>query len=197
MLAVLDAALRGAEPFRDEDGRLPLAVCLREKDLAARELTALAQSVRELTKKAGVDLYLNGRVDVALACGADGVHLPGDGMRPADVRLIAPGLKIALSTHTKREVDEAARARVDFVVYGPVFATPSKQGVLEPRGIDGLRAVCGNGVDVLALGGIFPDHARLCIEAGASGVAVIRAAMAAPDPAQGIVAFLARYRKQK
>jgi thiamine-phosphate pyrophosphorylase len=196
VLQVLDALLRGARACCGEGVPLPLAICLREKDLPVAQLTMLAQSVCELTKKAGVDLYLNGRVDVALACGAEGIHLPSDGLAPADVRAIAPQLKIAVSTHTVEEVDRAARARTDFVVFGPVFATPSKQGLLEPRGLEGLRAVCGRGVPVLALGGIFPDHAGLCEEAGASGVAVIRAAISAADPAAGIVAFLARYRKQ-
>jgi thiamine-phosphate pyrophosphorylase len=193
---VLDALLRAARAHCGEGVLLPLAICLREKDLSVAQLTMLAQSVCELTKKAGVDLFINGRVDVALACGASGVHLPADGLAPADVRSIAPDLRVAVSTHSVEEVDRAARANAAFVVFGPVFATPSKQGLLEPRGLEGLRGVCGRGVPVLALGGIFPDHARLCEDAGASGVAVIRAAMAAADPAVGIAAFLARYRKQ-
>jgi thiamine-phosphate pyrophosphorylase len=196
LLQVLEAVLRGARACCGEDVPLPLAICLREKDLSIAQLTTLAQSVCELTKKAGVDLFINGRVDVALACSAEGVHLPSDGLAPADVRSIAPHLKIAVSTHTVDEVDRAAREKADFVVFGPIFATPSKQGLLVPRGLEGLRAACGRGVPVLALGGIFPDHARLCDQAGASGVAVIRAVISAADPAAGIVAFLARYRKQ-
>ena len=197
LLEVLAAALAGADSQRGSDGRLPVAVCVRDKDLPTAELTSLAKSVRALTKKFRAELFVNGRVDVALAAQADGVHLPTDGIAAEDVRAISRTARIAASTHTLDEVLLAARERLDFVVHGPVFATPSKQGVLTPRGLEGLRDVCGRGVPVLALGGIFPDHARLCREAGAAGVAVIRAVLASSDPAGQMVGFLAGYRQPK
>jgi thiamine-phosphate pyrophosphorylase len=79
---VVAAALRGAAGFRRPDGRLPIAISLREKDLSAAELHALAIQIAGLTRAAGADLYVNGRLDVALACGAAGVHLPGNHLIP-------------------------------------------------------------------------------------------------------------------
>jgi thiamine-phosphate pyrophosphorylase len=193
LLRVLDSALSAAAPFRDSVGNLPVAVALREKDLSTVELTRLAREVRTLTKNAGADLYINARLDVALACDADGVHLPSEGITPDDVRTIAPRLGIARSTHTSDDVAQAAREGVDFVVFGPVFETPSKQGMLSPRGVEGIARAAAHGVPVLALGGIFPDNAGLCLAAGARGVACIRAVLAAEDAELETVAFLAHF----
>ena len=191
LLDVLAQALAAAQPFRSPDGRLPVAVSLREKDLATAELTLLAKHVRSLTKNAGAELFINGRVDIALACGADGVHLPAAAIGPDDVRAIAPTLAIACSTHSPEEVAAAANARAQFVVFGPIFETPSKRGVLQPRGIHGLSAAIVFGIPVVALGGITPEHVPSCVQAGAQGVACIRAVLAAPNPADATVAFLA------
>src|SRR3954471_9215048 len=105
LVEIVTRALHGAERFRDREGLLPMAVCLREKDLAGRELLALARALVAVTTAAGAQLFVNGRVDVALAAGAHGVHLPGDGLAPADVRAIAPALAIAVSAHTKKDID--------------------------------------------------------------------------------------------
>jgi thiamine-phosphate pyrophosphorylase len=189
--------LAAAAPFRDSAGNLPVAISLREKDLSTAMLTRLADEVRSLTKSAGADLFVNGRIDVALACGADGVHLPSEGLTPDDVRVVAPQLRIATSTHTSDDVARAAGNGVEFVVFGPVFETPSKQGMLSARGLKAVREVTNLGVPVLALGGIIPDNAGLCLTAGASGVACIRAVLAAKDPGSETVSFLAHSIEQR
>jgi thiamine-phosphate pyrophosphorylase len=194
---VIARVLAAAAPNRDAAGRLPVAISLREKDLPAVALTRLANEVRALTKIAGADLFVNSRLDVALACGADGVHLPSEGLTPVEVRAVAPQLRIATSTHTFDDVARAAEHDVDFVVFGPIFETPSKQGMLSPRGVEAVRAVTKHGVPVLALGGIIPDNAGLCLAAGASGVACIRAVLAATDPGLATMAFLAQTFEQK
>ena len=197
LLEVLAAALAPLDQFRMPDGRLPVAVQLREKDLPAAELTLLARDVRSLTKKVGAELFINDRLDVALACGADGVHLPVEAIAPMDVRTVASELRIACSTHTPDEVAAAARAGADFVVFGPILETPSKRGVLSPRGFESLAAVIAFGIPVVALGGLSAAHAADCRRAGAAGVACIRAVLAAPNPGSASVAFLAHSRTRK
>jgi thiamine-phosphate pyrophosphorylase len=166
-----------------------VAVQLREKDLEGRDLLALARSLRRVTADAGAQLYINDRVDVALAANADGVHLGGRSLAPADVRSLAPHLRIGVSTHRPEEVARAAAARADFVVFGPVFATPSKPGIFV--GVDQLAQVTALGVPVLSLGGIDEKNVYLCILAGASGVAVIRSVMAATKIDKAVSSLLA------
>jgi thiamine-phosphate pyrophosphorylase len=191
--ALIETALTAALPFRRSNGRLPIAVSLREKDLSATELIALGGELISATRAAGADLFINGRLDIAMALGADGVHLPAQGILPQEARAAAPHLRVGLSTHDPEEV--AAARGVDFVVYGPVFETPSKTGVLAPRGLDGLRAASNHGVPVLALGGITPANTDDCRAVGAAGVACIRAILGAKDVASATVSFLARFRR--
>jgi thiamine-phosphate pyrophosphorylase len=188
---VVARALVGAAQFRGADGRVPVAVCLREKDLEGAALLQLGRSLRGICTAAGAAFFVNGRLDVALACDADGVHLPVLGILPQEVRAIAPDLRVGVSTHTSDEVAAAARARADFVVFGPVFETPSKRDLLNPRGVAGLSQITSLGVPVLALGGITVDNAGTCKTVGADGVACIRAVLAADDPARVTAAFLA------
>jgi thiamine-phosphate pyrophosphorylase len=194
---VVAAALRGAARFRRPDGSSPLAVSLREKDLPGAEQVALARALGRLTAAAGADLYVNGRLDVALAAGAAGIHLPADGFAVGEVRALAPGLRIGVSTHTTEDVRAAAAAGADFVVFGPVFETPSKRGLLAARGLAGLtEAASVTSMPVLALGGITASSAPLCRWAGAGGLACIRAIMNAADPEFETAAFLARFLEQ-
>jgi thiamine-phosphate pyrophosphorylase len=197
LLDVLEQALVALQPLRAGGGRLPVAVQLREKDLSTAAITVLARDVRALTKNAGVDLYVNGRLDVAIACGADGVHLPVDALSPHDVRAIAPAMGIASSTHTLDEVAAAARGGADFVVFGPIAETPSKRGLLQPRGMAALAAAIGFGIPVVALGGLTPAQAPDCRRAGAAGVACVRAVLAATNPGAEALAFLARFGERK
>jgi thiamine-phosphate pyrophosphorylase len=194
---VIAAALQGAARFRDENGKLPIAVSLREKDLSSRILLALARDLFAVTRAAGARLFINGRIDVALAVGADGVHLPGDGLSPDDVRAIAPALSVAVSTHAPAELNEAARQGADFAVFGPIFPTPSKEGLLAPVGLAGLRAAAAGPLPVLALGGVESENARACIAAGAAGIACIRAVLGAPDPTSVTAKLLGCFHDEK
>jgi thiamine-phosphate pyrophosphorylase len=182
---VVGEALVGA---RGAPGRV--AVQLREKDLSGRALLELARGLRAVTAAAGVALFINDRVDVALAVGAEGVHLGGGSLAPGDVRAIAPRLRLAASTHSESEVAAAAAAGVDFVVFGPVFDTPSKPG-MAPTGLDGLARAARLGIPVLALGGIQPENAGICFGAGAIGVACIRSVICATNSIERVSAFLA------
>jgi thiamine-phosphate pyrophosphorylase len=184
LVDVIAAALEGARGRGDQ-----VAVQLREKDLEGRALLELARGLRAVTAAAGAQLFINDRVDVALAAGADGVHLGGRSLSINDVRALAPALRIALSTHTRADVEAAARARVDFVVFGPVFATPSKPNFTV--GIAQLEEVSALGVQVLALGGIDTTNAHACAVAGASGVACIRSVMSATKLPETVSSLLA------
>jgi thiamine-phosphate pyrophosphorylase len=160
------------------DAGLP-AVQLREKDLPGRPLLALAERLRAVTARAGALLLVNDRVDVAIAAGADGVHL-GGGSMPVDVarRLLPAGALVGVSTHSAAEV---AATTADFAFFGPVYATPSKTSA---QGIEPLRAAAAaSRIPVLAIGGVTVERVAEVRAAGAAGIAVIRAILAAPDPA--------------
>lgn len=169
------------------DAGLP-AVQLREKDLPGRPLLALAEELRRATAERGALLFVNERLDVARAIGADGVHLGAESFPVEAARTLVPRALVGASVHA---VAEAAASRADFVVFGPVFATPSKARFGAPHGTGPLaEAVRGATVPVLAIGGI--DAARLDAVrgTGAHGVAVIRAILAAADPAAATRALL-------
>lgn len=169
------AALRAA-------GALAVAVQLREKDLPAAEQLALARALRAVTSHFGAALYVNDRVDVALAARADGVHLPVEGLAVADVRRLAPALGIGVSTHRAAEVASAAASGADFAVFGPVFETPSKRVFGPPLGLEALARASAYGLPVLALGGVNVHNGGACLARGVHGLAVARAALGARDP---------------
>ena len=175
LLDVVTAALRGGVG----------AVQLRERGLETRALLELAIALRQATRAAGAALLINDRIDVALACDADGVHLPGHSFAVADARaLLGPRRLIGVSTHHPDEVAAAAAAGADFAVFGPIFATPSKATYGAPQGLDALaRARRAAALPLFAIGGVDADTAAAVRDAGADGVAVIRAVLAAPDPA--------------
>jgi thiamine-phosphate pyrophosphorylase len=147
---------------------------LREKDLSGRELEALAQdavrTVRENSSR--TRLLINSRTDVALACGADGVHLRSEDVLPSEVRKVWRGVTpvISVSCHSVEEVARAAAEGADLAVFAPVF---EKQGV-SGSGLDALRAACKCGIKVVALGGVTLENTVACVQAGAAGVAGIR-----------------------
>jgi thiamine-phosphate pyrophosphorylase len=111
-------------------------------------------------------------------------------MSVADVRAMAPALQVAVSTHTLADV-RAARdtGEVSFVVFGPVFDTPSKRAYGPPLGLRRLGEASAIGIPVVALGGIEPERARSCLEAGASGIACIRAVLRNRDPEVALTTF--------
>jgi len=166
------------------------AVQLREKDLAGRPLLALAEALRTLTARYGARLFVNDRVDVAVAVGADGVHL-GGGAIPIDVArgLLPAGALVGASTHAAHEV---AASTADFVFFGPVYATPAKAGYGAPQGEERFTAAVRRAaMPVLAIGGVTPATVTALRRAGAHGVAVIRAILSAPDPGAATAALLA------
>jgi thiamine-phosphate pyrophosphorylase len=170
------------------------AVQIREKDLPTRDLMVLAHEVLAVTRRLGAPLVINDRVDVAVAVGADGVHLPTSGMPPEAARqLVGWARFIGASTHTEAEARAAQAGGCDFVTYGPVFPTPSKANLGQPVGLGALQATAAAvpGFPLFALGGITPDNALSCRQAGATGLAVIRAAWATTDSAEATRKLLA------
>jgi thiamine-phosphate diphosphorylase len=114
-------------------------------------------------------VLVNGRLDIALIAGIDGVHLPGDGLSAAQVRPHVHTLGV--SCHSTEEAIHAERDGVDYIIFGPVFDTPGKKAV----GIDALRRVVhAVKIPVLAIGGISSENTQVVIEAGAAGIAAIR-----------------------
>ncbi len=160
------------------------AVQLREKDLGGRELLELARKMRELTARHGAKLLVNDRVDVALASGADGVHLGESSIPPEEARrLLGPGRLIGVSTHSGEQLAAVQAAGADFAVFGPVYYTPSKAAYGPPLGVDALRRACASArIPVFALGGVGPRNINEVIAAGADGIAMISAILAAEDP---------------
>jgi thiamine-phosphate pyrophosphorylase len=149
---------------------------IRERDLPARRLLAL---VEEAVKRAGAGtgptrILVNDRLDVAVAAGAAGVHLPARGFSVDEVRRSYPELLIGASTHNLEELRRAADEGADFAVFGPVFETPSKKAYGPPTGLEKLaEAARAVNIPVLALGGITLENAADCLRAGAAGLAAI------------------------
>ena len=166
---------------------------LREKDLAANELESLARAalgvVREQKPQTAgsgkpTRILINSRVDVAIASGADGVHLRSDDISPRDVRKVwersaLDGARersqpvIGVSCHTRSEVAAARSEGADFVVFAPVFEKRETPGTV-PSGLEPLGKACQENIPVIALGGITLENASSCLAAGAAGIAGIR-----------------------
>lgn len=150
------------------------AVQLREKDLGTRDLLRLAYEMRQLTLKYDARLFINDRVDIAIAVDADGVQLTQKSMPPFAARRLSSRLIIGVSTHGLEEAVKAERSGADFVTLGPIFETPSKAKYGEPLGVETLRDVVKRvRVPVFAIGGITLENMNEVMSAGASGVAVI------------------------
>lgn len=147
------------------------AVQVREKDLPARELAALVRRV----VATGARVLVNSRVDVALACGAHGVHLPGESVAPSAWRSITPrGFLVGVSAHSVDEVRRAEAEGADFAVFSPVFPPLSKASYGPAQGLARLaEAARAVRIPVLALGGVTLENEGACLQAGATGVAGI------------------------
>jgi thiamine-phosphate pyrophosphorylase len=189
LCAVVEAALRGGAP----------AFQLREKDLTPRDLYPLALEMRQLTQAYGARLLINDRIDVALAVNADGVHLTSVSL-PANVarQLLGPDRLIGVSTHNAAEAQAAAEGGADFLVFGPVFFTPSKAPYGQPVGLEALRAVRAMvSRPILAIGGITKANLDQVLAAGANGIAVISAVISAADPTAATQDLLATLRAKR
>lgn len=149
---------------------------IREKDLADRELFLLAREVVVLARATSCRVLVNGRADVALAAGAHGVHLPSSGLRVDTLKSWLPEkFLVGVSVHSRNEAVQAQRTGADYVLLGPVFATPSKTGQGQPLGLEKLRGVCrAVSLPVFGLGGISAGTVQAVLDAGAAGVAAIR-----------------------
>ncbi len=158
-------------------------VQLREKDVSERELLHSAREAAAICRDLGVLFIVNDSPEVALACGADGVHVGQDDLPPDEVReLVGPRLLVGLSTHSPAEVDAASAALVDYIGVGPVHETPTKPG--RPAVGTALveYAAAHASVPFFAIGGIDSGNLAQVLAAGASRVCVLRAVADADDP---------------
>jgi thiamine-phosphate pyrophosphorylase len=183
---------------------------LREKDLFGKDCAALTREALRRTaqsskgKKSSTRIFLNDRLDVAFAEYAAGVHLGENSLPVADAkRLVQQFSKsaatkedflIGASCHSLESAEASQRDGADYILFGPVFATPSKASFGAPQGIERLAKVCeALAIPVLAIGGVTMENAAMCLTAGASGIAAIRLFQDAPDM-RGVVDVLRQLR---
>ena len=173
VLAVVEAAVRGGVSV----------VQLREKTLPTRAFVERARALKALLLPLGVPLIVNDRLDVALACGADGVHVGQEDLSPRDMRRWLPHGLIGLSIERIEQLDAAERLPVDYYGASPVFATATKADATPALGLEGLRALRARTTrPLVAIGGIGEHNAAAVMAAGADALAVVSALCAAPDP---------------
>ena len=170
------------ERLRDGGARF---IQLREKHLSPREFYDAAEATLDLARERGVRLIVNDRADIALALGADGVHLGQHDLDPAVARrLLGDRFIIGYSTHTVAQAIEAARLPVDYIALGPIFPTRTKENPAPTVGLEALRRVrdaIDPSVALVAIGGINRANARAALDAGADSIALISALLDAPD----------------
>jgi thiamine-phosphate pyrophosphorylase len=192
LCAAVEAGLRGGVT----------AVQLREKDLSSRELFELACCMRELTFRYGARLLINDRLDIALAAGADGVHLGESSLPVSRIRALAGDrLLVGVSCHGLESALDAQENGADFITFSPIYFTPSKAPYGEPLGTERLAEACRLlSIPVFALGGIKKDTVRTVLDHGAHGIALISAILAAEDPeraAREMLTLLEEGKRQK
>ncbi len=160
------------------------AIQFRDKDLPAFERYHLAAEIARACQSADCLLFINDRVDIALAVNAAGVHLPENGMPiPVARRLIRPKMWVGRSVHDVNTARAAEKDGADYIIFGPIYPTPGKS----PRGLPALKAVVqAVRTPVIAVGGIHVDNAAAVLEAGASAIAVIGAIGTAPDVTEAV-----------
>lgn len=159
-------------------------VQLREKELSAREFMLEATDIKKLLTPFRIPLIINDRIDIALACGADGVHIGQEDMPYLQARrLMGTQAIIGLSVETWADVEAAEKLDVSYIGVSPVFVTPTKTDTKEPWGLDGLRKIKSfSRHPVVAIGGIHLSNAQEVIRAGADCLAVVSAICSADDP---------------
>ena len=159
------------------------AIQLRDKSCSSRDLVRIGRTLREITRRNAILFIVNDRLDVALACGADGVHLGQGDMRTDVARQIAPlGFIVGVSVSTVDEAVWAEQEGADYVALSPTFSTGSKPDAGPGHGLEMLREIQRNvSVPVIAIGGINRENICEVIAAGAAGVAVISAVVGAAD----------------
>lgn len=179
--AVLGQAIRSGLP----------AIQLRERDLPTGELLSLAHTIREMAAPRAVPLILNDRVDLVLALNLDGVHLRSNSLPVSSARrLLGPDRLIGISTHSVEEVGRANREGADYIIFGPIFDTPSKRSFGPPLGLNLLAAVCREStIPTFAIGGITCERVGDVRRAGAHGVAVIGALLTRENIGEAVREF--------
>lgn len=171
--AVVEAAVRGGARV----------VQLREKALATRAFVERARALKALLAPFRVALVINDRLDIALACGADGLHVGQDDLAPSEVRRWLPEAIVGLSVEHPDQLAAAEREPVDYYGVGPIAATPTKPDAAPALGLAGLRLLrAGTRRPLIAIGGIDAGNAAAVLAAGADGLAVVSAICAAADP---------------
>jgi thiamine-phosphate pyrophosphorylase len=186
LMLVTDRKQCGSRPLTEVvaaaiDGGVNV-VQLREKDLPAGELLQLARQLRGVCGTRAL-LFINDRLDVALLCGADGVHLPEQGLPVSAVRkMLPPSMRVGRSVHSVNAARQAEQDGADYLLTGTVYASRSHSDV-RPAGPELLRDVTSRvATPVLAIGGVNAENVEECRRAGAAGVAVISAILRAEDP---------------
>lgn len=199
LIVITDADLAGPRGIEEVvaaalDAGAP-CIQLRDKRSAAGELLLRARRLRQLTQAHGALLFVNDRMDVALASGADGVHLGPHDLPVAEARRSAPGgFLIGCSTDDPAEAARARAAGADYVGCGTVWATASKPDAGEAIGSEGLARVArAASIPVVGIGGITPGRAGELAGTGAVGMAVIGAVMGAADPGDATRRLLAAF----
>ncbi|MGA2122299.1 MAG: thiamine phosphate synthase [Methanoregula sp.] len=175
---------------------------LRDKHCPSRELIRAGKEIRTITRRAGATFIVNDRLDVALACGADGVHLGQGDMRCDTARQLAPpAFIIGISVGSVEEAVDAERNGADYVALSPIFTTGSKSDAGPGHGLHLLKKIrSAVGIPVIAIGGIGPGNAGRVIDAGADGIAVISAVVSQPDiiaAARGLAGIVARAKEER
>jgi thiamine-phosphate pyrophosphorylase len=169
------------------------AIQLREKDLEGNSIFRLAEQVRDLCARFDAQLIINDRVDVAAAIDAAGVQL-GTTSLPVEAarEVLGSRVLIGASTHSPQEAEHAAQTGADFVVFGPIFFTPSKAAFGAPQGLAALKKIVENlALPVYAIGGINLNNMRDVLRTGVRGIALISGVIAAADPKLAARSFLA------
>jgi thiamine-phosphate pyrophosphorylase len=172
------------------------AIQLREKDLSGRDLFSLAERAHGLCQRYNAALFINDRVDVAMAVDAAGVQLSKLSLPVRTARALLGTQKIiGASTHSLQEAREAEQAGADFVLFGPVYFTPSKAAYGAPQGLMALKTIVANiSLPVYAIGGIKPENIDATRKLGVRGVALISAIVSATSPKEAAETILRQLR---
>jgi len=177
-------------------------VQLREKNCSTLEYILLAKKVKQVLKSAGVPLIINDRIDVALACSADGVHVGQSDMPYHEARrLMGPKAIVGLTVETMDQARQAENLDADYLGVSTIYGTPTKTDTINEWGLGGLQHLRGQTKHLLvAIGGINKNNAANVIQAGADGIAVVSAICAAPDPefaAKELSSIISQVRKDQ